>query len=67
MQNAPLLERFASRSDGSRPTAGQATGALQQARAERDAELMGELGSASRSVANAIGRSVLMTRDAGAP
>jgi len=35
---------------GRTSTAGQATGALQQARAERHAELMGELGSASRSV-----------------
>ena len=44
-KNQALLDRFAGRTDGSQLTAGQATEALDQARAERDAELTGGHGS----------------------
>lgn len=44
-QNLAVLDRFANRADGSKLTLEQATKALDQARAERDVELMGGKGS----------------------
>lgn len=49
-QNLAMLDGFANRADGSSLSVGQATRALDQARAERDVELMGGGGSGVASL-----------------